>query len=132
MNTNQLEQKLKDLTQGLFYMSESDYPYEVQYWGKVGEGEIKKHIAAIKDYGENITAVSAEEFFNKIITNLNLSGDEALAAMSQQYRHLFDFIKQNSSQLKVWRCGKIEIDIYITMLTESGKTLALKTVSIET
>lgn len=132
MNTSQFSQQLTGLIKGLYYMSESDYPFEILNWGSIEKNELRKHISNIKDYGDMIENLSSNDFFNKIISNLKASGDESSIAMAKQYEKLFDVINRKTNQLKVWRCGRIEVDIYITMELQCGETLALKTVSIET
>lgn len=63
---------------------------------------------------------------------MNGSGDEAMAAVGRRYQQLQDFISKEMSSSTVWRCGKIEIGIYLVMITKDGHCLALHTTSIET
>lgn len=132
MNIHQLQQKLSELTKDLFYMSESDYPFEIQTWQNVTSDDIKKHIAGLKDYGGVFETLPAHDFFKKIIDNLSNSGEEVLVQIAKRYEKLYDFLKGNSDTVKIWRCGRIEIDIYIVILKANQPTTVLRTTSIET
>jgi hypothetical protein len=132
MNVEKLKEKITLLTKDLLFSSESDYPFEILFWKEVSKQNVRAYISTFKDYGDLISENSAHDFFKKIIYNLKNSGDDAVMPIADRYENLYDFMKENTTALAVWRCGRIEIDIYITMEVSTGGMMVLKTISVET
>lgn len=132
MDTHQLKKQISELTSGLLYFSESEYPFELLDWNSQEPDQVRAKILSRHAPDAALTELSTNDFFQKIIRNMNNGGDEAMVAVGARYKTLFDFISANTSSSSVWRCGKIEIGIYIVMITKDGHSLALHTTSIET
>jgi hypothetical protein len=52
--------------------------------------------------------------------------------MVQRFQNLVSVLKQNLSQLQVYRVGNIEIDVYIVGVTDGGGLAGLSTKLVET
>lgn len=132
MDALQLKKQISELTSGLLYFSESEYPFELLDWDGLKPDQVKNRILSGHPAGSAISEISTAEFFQKIIRNMHAGGDEAMSAVGARYQKLFDLIRQETSSSTVWRCGRIEIGIYIVMITKDDHCLVLHTTSIET
>ena len=131
MDIKSIKRSLTDMTRGLQYSSESDFPLLLSDWGQMEPAAIQKKIAQACKNGKAVS-LPANEFFDRYIKRLEQSSDAVLAADAARYKALQEFLVTNSSSLLVWRCGTTRIDIYIVMTTVNGHVLALKTTAIET
>ena len=131
MDITGIKQSLTQLTLGLQYSSESDFPLLLSDWGQKSPAAVQKKITQACKNGKMIS-VAAPEFFGRCIQRLERSSDVVLAAGAGRYKALYEFLVANSSSLEVWRCGTIRVDIYIVIKTENGHVLVLKTTAIET
>lgn len=131
MDIKSLKRLLAELTRGLQYSSESDFPLLLSDWGQKDPAAVQKKIGQDCKNGKAVS-VAASEFFDRYIKRLERSSDAVLAADAARYKALQEFLVTNSSSLLVWRCGTTRIDIYIVMTTVNGHVLALKTTAIET
>ncbi len=131
MDITGLKRSLAELTRGLQYSSESDFPLLLSDWGQKSHAAIQKKLAQACKKGKMIS-MAAPEFFDRYIKRLERSSDAVLASGAPRYKALQEFLATNSSSLEVWRCGTIRVDIYIVMTTANGHVLALKTTAIET
>lgn len=127
--------QLSTLTEGLFLMSESDYPIEV--------------VAT-----DNIQAETAEELLSQLVGNEKLTSsvvefleieylfrnalrveewmDDSEKETAQKFQNLVNFLKENTTDLKVCKIGEIEREVYIIGHTADCQWLVLKSMSIET
>lgn len=133
MDTNSIKQSLLSMIKGLNYSSESDYPLTLLDWGKPGgEQEIKRSVLLHKGVQEPVFPMKAADFFNNHISRLRHSGDEQMMADAEKYKKLFDFLQANAASVDTWRCGKIEVGVYIIIHTKDDHVLVLQTTSVET
>jgi len=131
MDITSIKRSLAELTRGLQYSSESDFPLQLSDWGQKSPAAIQKKIAQSCKNGKAVS-FDATEFFDRYIKRLERSSDAVVAAGGAGYKALQEFLLTNSSSLEVWRCGIIRVDIYIVMTTANGHVLVLKTTAIET
>ena len=124
-----IKNKLTALTTGLYFMSESDYPFKVLDWGLKNKDEIKKAVSTLHNDAPG-TLIPAGVFFEKIISNLEINDDEISKSFSIKYRDLYNFILENKFDCYVLKCGKIEVGVYI--IIEKETVFVLNTTSIET
>lgn len=125
-----IKNKLTALTTGLYFMSESDYPFKVLDWGLKNKDEIKKAVSSLHNDITPVILIPARDFFEKIISNLEISDDEISKSFSIKYRDLYNFILENKFDCYVLKCGKIEVGVYVIIETET--VFVLNTTSIET
>lgn len=132
MKKNAFKSSLDKLTRNLYYSSESTYPFEILVWGKISEWETEKKISSLHPPGSLPEKSDLDDFFNKCIRNIMIGGGEKPERVAEQYRNLAEFIHTNTKKSILYRCGRIQVGIYIVLVTEDGNVYILKTTSIET
>ncbi|HEY0324071.1 MAG TPA: nuclease A inhibitor family protein [Pyrinomonadaceae bacterium] len=129
------EQLIKELEQaiaGLLFMSESDYPFQTFLWKdnvEVTEGYLRE--LAGKGVDAPVTAQSVDEFFRAAVSEPDWKGAEEIA-VAKRYQALVGWLKENLSNLKVYRVGEIDIQVYIQGSSGSGSWIGISTRVIET
>ncbi len=113
-----LKAELAKATTGLLYASESDYPFEI----------IENSTPEIL---QNSKEVEFGHFFKRLTAEEDWFGDEE-KAKAAQYAALEKLLKENLTDLKVFKSGETDIEIYILGKTKSGAFMGLKTRSVET
>jgi len=119
-------------TDGLLFMSESDYPWEVLYWRLPGGSPTAARVAALT--GEDAIQVeerSLEAFFDGAATPQDWHAEEDLVTV-RRYQTLVALLKTKLRKLKVYRFGRIQIHAYVVGVTSAGNWVALRTTQIET
>ena len=132
MDDSELIDRLRQLSKGLLWMSESDYPFETIYWKNQGN-LTKKKLLQLSGHDLN-TLVEVEQldrFFVLAIKEQDWHEQEKKAEF-KRYRVLLDFLKNYLRDIKVYRVGEVEIDIYIVGRTNSRNLAGLSTKAIET
>lgn len=132
MSINHIKDSLNELSSGLLYYSESEYPLELLDPGKQSPEQTRSYILSLHPDVQHIEQVSTADFFQKLLRNIDVGGNNDMKAMGLRYKKLQVFIDKTFFSSTVFRCGKIKVGIYIVMQTNEGHTLILKTVSIET
>jgi hypothetical protein len=121
----QLVNLLTEAVDGLFYMSESDYPFSVFIWhlpeplttqAILAQAKLKKTAPA--------SVIPWEQFIEPLINPTQ--------ATAERYKHLKALLTEHLESLQVFRLGKVEVNIYIVGKTASGSQVGLSTKSIET
>lgn len=123
---------LQKATDGLLFMSESDYPFDVLYWRQPGGSPSVARIAALT--GEDASVVeerSVDAFFDGAATPQDWHSPEDLQTV-RRYQELVALLKAKLRKLKVYRFGTIQIHAYVVGVTSAGNWVALKTTQIET
>src|SRR5262249_51918007 len=111
MNKNTVS-ALKEASEGLLYMSETDEPFEVVHWGKAAgdlAGEVRRRAGAPAEAG--MKEIALDKFFGNL-TNPPHS-DEDSEADAARYRKLVGVIREHLNNVRVFRAGKVNIDIHI-------------------
>ncbi len=123
--------RLLKASDGLFYSSESDYPFE--YFSNYQTSSLpspQQFTSLIGQSGQQVTQVDFDDFFNQLIRNLHSSGAEA--STLRRYQVLRQVLKNQFTNLRVYRVGKIEVQVYIAGVNSACGMGGLKTISIET
>jgi hypothetical protein len=110
--TDSLVAALKQASEGLLYISESDYPYEVIHWEKAPLTEEFVRQKAVVPNDAPVEIVEFSDFYNPDEPDPDWYGEEEKAA-SAKFRHLMKLLVDSLTRLQVFRLGEIEIDIYI-------------------
>lgn len=129
----QTMQTLEQAIDGLLYMSESDEPFEVVQWpgdGKPVDAQKLLKLTSSKP-GTPIIVMYLEDFFSDLTVDQQWYGDEEKAT-TEKYRNLEASIRQNLSDIQVFKIGKTQVDIYIIGTTMDGDWAGVKTTSVET
>jgi hypothetical protein len=129
---NEVLEGIKSLCSGLYYMSETDAEILPFFGGKV-EKLTKENFAeeiGVTDHSK-IEERDFDSFFKRLVEIKEWFGEEE-KKMAKRFSELRDFLLQNLSDLRVFRIGKIEIDIYVVGISKSGKIMGFKTKAVET
>ncbi len=132
MNTNIIE-ILKQSSTGLLMMSESEYPFEVINWGSKCEPLTTQKILQITNHPQDslIEEVELEYLFRNIAFAQEWH-DEHQKQEVVKFQTLFNTLKDNLEEIKVYRVGTSSIDIYIIGKTPTDDLIGLSTKAIET
>src|SRR3954467_5753899 len=127
-----LSGRLKSLTEGLSYQSESDYPVE-PYVRKAGEGTPSAEEFAAGREGEDaaVRELDFDSFFGNYTAEQDWWGEDE-RAVAKKFQALVAFLKTNLKEIKVYRVGDVEADVYIVGKTASGDFAGVKTKIVET
>jgi Nuclease A inhibitor-like protein len=125
-----LSQSLASLTKGLLYMSESDYPL-VPFVVEKGAAADARAAAIPKDSQAEVSELGFDNFFGNATREQDWQ-DEAARATVTKFQALVKFLKENLRDIKVYRVGGVEADVYVVGRTESGGFAGVKTKVVET
>jgi hypothetical protein len=128
-----LVERLKQAAEGVFYTSESDYPFEVIHWPTNGEPITSETIIEKTGTQKDIAVevIDFSEFFNVEIPDPDWYGTQEKAEVAR-YKNLMEILRHHLSNIHVYRLGEIEVDIYILGQSANGDIIGLSTKSIET
>jgi hypothetical protein len=129
-NTDLID-RFKAATDGLLFMSESDYPFEVS----IHEEPVIIPDALIADARlppeTQVEQMSVDEFFSPAVREYEGQSDEA-RAVAARYRKLVGLIKQSLAAPAVFKLGTINMPVYIVGNEPGGGSVWLKTRVVET
>ena len=125
-------QKLEQAAAGLLFMSEADYPFEILSWGEINEIDVDYlRTQAGAAAGAPVKIVSPEKFFATAMSEPEWKGEQELF-VARRYQALVRLLKENLSDLKVYRVGEINIAVYILGRASTGHLVGLSTRVVET
>ncbi|MEG4343625.1 nuclease A inhibitor family protein [Microcoleus sp. A003_D6] len=130
--TNSIATQLKQAAEGLLFLSETDAPFEVVRWQ--AQGELTPAILLqLTEHPPDapVELRTVDEFF-AIATAEEDWHDAEERETVQRFRQLVSILKQNLSQLQVYRVGDRSIDAYIVGVTPGGEWAGLATKLVET
>jgi len=121
---------LTQASQGLLMPSESEYPFEIFTWKNV-ELTAEK-ILELTNYPPEtlIEEVELDYFFRNVATEKDWH-DNIQKENVAKFKNLVQVIKDNLAELRVYRIGTIEVNVYIVGKTNDG-VAGLATKVIET
>lgn len=131
MNDQELINQLQQASEGLLWLSESDYPFEVICWEKVDDIEAKLLELTDSNSETTIEVKELESFFKRVTEEKDWYEEEEMAEC-KRYQELVKLLKTHLADIKVYRVGEIEVNCYILGKTESGAIAGLSTISVET
>jgi hypothetical protein len=127
-----LSSSLRSLTEGLSYQSETDYPVE-PYVRKAVEGAPTAEGFAAGREGEDaaVRELNFDSFFGTATLEEDGQDEEARANV-KKFQALVEFLKGHLNDIKVYRVGDVEADVYVVGKTEAGDFEGVKTKVVET
>ena len=132
MTNTQITDKLKQASDGLLMISESEYPFEAFSWSAAAPVTPEKVLQKTNHPQDApLQVVTVDDFFKVATTEEDWHGDEEKEIVAK-FRALVDTIKANLSNPQVYRLGEIEIDVYIVGETSAGDLAGLSTKVVET
>jgi DNA-binding NtrC family response regulator len=125
-------EELKRATDGLLFMSEADYPFEIVQ----GEGNIENSSQYFRELAGQaadapVNVKSVDEFFRNAVSEPSWKGEQELA-LAKRFQAVARLLKENLNDLKVYKVGEINIAVYIVGRTPSGKLAGISTRVVET
>jgi thymidylate kinase len=124
--------QLTKLISDLYFMSESEYPFTIEELQEKDFSQIEKNILSKYEPQSKLIRIETTDFFKRIINNFETSEDELSKSFAKKYKELYQFIIQECTSSKVFKCGKIEVGIFIILEFKNESFTLLKTISVET
>lgn len=118
--TNEITEKLKQASDGLLMMSESEYPFEAFLWSNQAQEPITaQKLLQLTGHPQDspIEEVELEDFFRNCAFEQEWH-NELQKSDVNKFQTLVESLKENLKSIKVYRIGTRNIDVYII-----GKTL---------
>jgi len=132
--TNEITEKLKQASDGLLMMSESEYPFEVFLWSNQAQEPLtnQKLLELTGHPPEtSVETVDLDYLFRNCAVEKEWH-DDIQKQDVQKFQSLVTKLKDNLTDIKVYRLGTIDIDVYIVGKTPSGDLAGIFTKVIET
>jgi hypothetical protein len=134
-NTNSpLLDQLKNASNGLLFMSESDAPIEPFHWEAFNKQALNPE-SLLQRTGHSectpVEVVDVDSFFKVVTTEQDWQEKEEKETV-KKFQTLVETLKHNLSDIKVYRLGKTDIDVYIVGKTASGEYAGISTKVVET
>jgi len=125
---------LKDAGNGLLFPSEIDAPFEIKTWSGTKEKPITP--SSILELTGNkpdkyIEEISLDNLFSTPTMEQDWHSPEDKARVVR-FRKLENSIISNLKDAKVYRCGKINIDVFIVGRLPSGNIMCISTKLLQT
>jgi predicted nucleic acid-binding Zn-ribbon protein len=130
--TDSIAAQLKQASNGLFFLSETDAPFEVISWPKQEQLTPAKLLQLTEHPPDAPVELRTVDEFFAIATAEEDWHDQEERETVKRFQNLVSVLKQNLSQLQVYRVGKTNIDAYIVGVTDGGEWAGLSTQVVET
>jgi Nuclease A inhibitor-like protein len=132
MSNNDLVQQFKTATDGLLFMSESDYPFEIHEWENLSN-VTPVHLTQLAGLPADtpIEETTIDNFFKAAVRNYE-GQSETARSTSDRYRQLLKLIHDNLTDITVYKLGRINMPVFIVGKTRTGSWMALSTRVVET
>ncbi|MDB5263329.1 MAG: Nuclease inhibitor-like protein [Adhaeribacter sp.] len=128
-------EEIKKYCEGLFYMSESEYPLEPVLY-EFPEGTVLNEGYVLNLVGQSPTAkietVALPYFFRNMTAEVPDADEDYTKNITFRFRELQEYLLKNLPEVKVYRIGHREIQVYILGKLDSTHLAGLKTVAVET
>ena len=129
---NKLIKKLSLACDGLMWLSEADYPWQVIDWkdeSKINSPALLQHYNYHPEI--KVTTTTLLSFFESATTEEEWH-DELEKAETKRYQNLYSLLIENLSNIQVFLVGEVEIDAYILGKTNNNFIVGLSTKIVET
>lgn len=131
-------QQIGEATKDLLYSSETDAGFETVNWTSETGAEAFSGIDAAqmlrlagKTAETPIREIAFGDFFRWLSAEQDWYGDEEKET-AQRYKKLAELLEQNLRDVKVFKIGTIEIEIYAVGVDQNGGIAGIKTRAVET
>jgi hypothetical protein len=120
--------------QDLSWMSETDAPFDVLHWTDISPDGVTPE--AVLTHAQlpletPIETISLDDFLDPVTQPQPWHSEEE-AQRTQQFEALRTQLAQTLTQIQVYRCGTVEIEIYVVGQGPDSSWLALHTTAVET
>ncbi|MBD1854551.1 MULTISPECIES: nuclease A inhibitor family protein [Leptolyngbya] len=123
---------LKELTENLMWMSETDAPIQVFCWKNGGVIPSNEQLLEQTQHSKTtpVEVVEVDQFFAPVVTEQDWFEEEERETAAK-YRALLSILREHLTDLKVYRVGAVEIDVYVVGLSEEN-VIGIATQVVET
>ena len=130
--TDNLAEQIKIAVKGLYYISETDAEI-LPFVGKQAKAVSKQVILSQTKKAADSTVEERDfaGFFARLTEIQDWFGDEEKAT-AQKFVQLKELLEKNLRDLKVFKIGKIQLDVYIVGLDAEDNLLGIETKAVET
>ncbi len=129
--SGEIVEKLKEASTGLLMMSESDYPFEVVQWEGAAPATQEKILQLTGSQNLPVEVVELDYFFRNCAFEQEWH-NELQKKDVKRFQTLMQALKDNLSDISVYRVGQINIDAYIIGQTQDGDLAGVVTKLVET
>jgi hypothetical protein len=131
--TGNLLKELNSASEGLFYRSETDAPFEAFDSKQEAQEASAQNVLQLagQKTETKVTEKTLDEFFEQPTQLQDWHGDEEKAQV-EKFIRLKELISKNLRDVKVFKIGEVEVDIYIVGINADGKLAGVKTKAVET
>lgn len=128
-----IKQTFLQAAEGLFYPSESDYPFEYFEWTEITSPTLtKKELRQFTGLasGVPVRTLTLDQFFEPVTSTKDWYGEEEKATVLR-FLHLKQVLQDNLTDIQIFKAGKVEFTVFIAGKTISGKWAGLSTKVVE-
>ena len=130
--SDELARRIECACASLIYISETDAPVTAFSGGPAPEVAAQSILAQINLPADSpIEEIEAHAFFARLTKN-EAWHDEAHRVMAKKFLELQTLLEENLHDLKVFKLGRIRLDIYAVGIDRNGNPLGIKTQAVET
>jgi hypothetical protein len=129
--SGEIVEKLKEASTDLLMMSESDYPFEVVQWEGAAPATQEKILQLTGSQNLPVEVVELDYFFRNCAFEQEWH-NELQKKDVKRFQTLMQTLKDNLSDISVYRVGQINIDAYIIGQTKDGDLAGVVTKLVET
>lgn len=132
METTDFLVRLQEQVRGIFFISESEYPFEPQNLGAVAAAAIPAAIAErCSAQTAQVKTIDAQQFLAKVERGAD-PGDAPIAANMQKIKALYAFLTTQLAQVQVYRVeAGVQVPVYILGILPDQTVAGVKTTSVE-
>jgi len=125
--------ELEQATEGLLMMSESDYPFQTVSLRAKTVDELDKELRELASATGDapVETVSVDAFFRAACAEPDWKVDAELA-LAKRYQRLVRLLKENLTELSVYRIGHVNMAVFIIGRSKTGHWLGIQTRVVET
>ncbi len=130
----EITKKLKQASDNLLMISESEYPFEVFLWSEQSKESLtNQKLLQLTGHPQDtaIEIVDLDYFFRNYSQQQEWH-DEIQKQNVQKFQLLIKTLKDNLTDIKVYRLGTVNIDVYIVGQTLSQELTGISTKVVET
>ncbi|MBA2493292.1 MAG: nuclease A inhibitor family protein [Acidobacteria bacterium] len=131
-NNKELARQIKKVSEDLYYISETDAEIFPFIGNKAEAITGKEVLKQIKSSAETpVEERDFTEFFAYLTQIQDWFGNEEKTT-AQKFSNLKDLLEKNLKNLKVFKVGKIQLDIYVVGLDAESNLMGIQTKAVET
>lgn len=129
----ELTDELAKAVEGLLYVSEADYPFEVFSSSDKADALTPQYLRRITHHGPKtpVESVNPKSFFRALTEEQQWYGP-AERKTAAQYKFLLKIMQDNLHDVKVFKLGKTQVEIYIVGISSTGEVIGVSTKAVET